>query len=228
MLRVIKQHLQKQLIFFNYNSSISNIPLGCCEKALEYVNIMIAHTKSEQYKFPFSCDDILHSDKWALFIVVLSKIMWSPPPQLNVRENKDFRDIATKLYLLNKMLHGLDIHPSRKMPNIFYFRHPIGTIVGEFECQDFLVLYQQCTIGANIGVKAIGNPVLGRGVALLAGAKVLGSCIIGDNVIFGSNSMVINSNIPSNSVVVGQYPNHRVMKNRYNVIDLFFNLQKED
>lgn len=111
--------------------------------------------------------------------------------------------LPTKLYLLNKALHGVDIYFTTNLPEIFLLVHPIGTIIGRAQFADYFIAYQGCTVGClNDGI----FPTFEGKTILYANASVLGNCIIGDNVCFAAGSMVVNKNIEANKIVMGQSP----------------------
>jgi serine O-acetyltransferase len=117
--------------------------------------------------------------------------------------------VATKLFSVNKALHGLDLFYSVRLPEIFLLVHPVGTVIGNAEYQDELVIYQNCTIGSQDGV----YPKFGKGVVLYSRTSVLGGTVVGDDVVFAANSFVIDAEIPAHSIVVGQHPAHRILPN---------------
>lgn len=131
-------------------------------------------------------------------------------------------DIATKLFLLNKYLHGLDLYFSVDLPEVYMFVHPVGTVIGgHTQYSNKIVFYQNCTVG---GVFQNGNyiyPKFGENIVLYSRTSVVGECNIGNNIIFGANSFVIKSDIPSNSIVTGSYP-HNVITQKPSVDIQFF------
>jgi serine O-acetyltransferase len=126
--------------------------------------------------------------------------------------------VATKLFSVNKTLHGLDLFYSVRMPEVFLLVHPVGTVIGNAEYADELVVYQNCTIGSQDGV----YPRFGTGVVLYSRTSVLGGTVVGDDVVFAANSFVIGAEIPAHSIVVGQHPSHRVLPNPHPVHDRIF------
>ena len=145
--------------------------------------------------------DHLNGDHFASFLYFLSNSAWR-------MRGED--GLATRLFYLNKIMHGLDLFYSVEMPDVFMLVHPVGTVLGRATYRDYLVVYQNCTVGADTTV----YPSFGEGVVLYSRTSVLGACNVGDNVVFAANSLVIDSDVPSDSLVVGQYPNHRVLPNR--------------
>ena len=146
-----------------------------------------------------------------MYLYLLSNTIW-----------KNDGDIAcaSKIFLLNKTLHGIDVFYSVELPEIFLFVHPIGTILGNAKYSNYFVAYQNCTVGSTEdGI----YPSFDEEVALYSGSSVIGNCSIGTNSIIGSNSFIINSDIGSNKVVLGAYPNNRIIKNKRRVIKACFN-----
>ncbi len=144
--------------------------------------------------------DHLNADHMASFLWFLGNSAW--------RDGGE--DIAVRLSYLNKTMHGLDLFHSVAMPDIFVLAHPLGSVIGRGTFGNFLVVYQQVTIGAAESGSAF--PTLGEGVAMYAGSAVIGDCLVGDNVVFAAHSMLVDTHVPSGSMVVGRYPEHRLLK----------------
>lgn len=152
----------------------------------------------------------LNSDHYCSFIYLLS--------------NEAYRDdaivLAEKLFYLNKTLNGLDCFYSITLPDIFLFVHPVGTVLGNAEYANYLVVYQNVTVGSTL---AGDYPRFKEGCILYSKASVIGDCQLGENVIVGANALVLNSDIKSQHSVVGQYPEHRVVTAKANVARDVFN-----
>lgn len=144
--------------------------------------------------------DHLNGDHAATFLYLLSNTAW--------HEANDDR-LPTKLFYLNKIMHGLDLFYSVQMPDVFLLVHPLGAVLGKATYSDYLVVYQSATVGADAGT----YPRFGEGVILYSSSSVIGDCEVGSNVVFGANSMVVNAEVPNDTVVVGQYPSHRFIPN---------------
>ena len=147
--------------------------------------------------------DHLHGDHFATFLYFVANSVW--------RDGHE--GLAVRLSYLNKIMHGLDLYFAVEMPQIFILVHPVGTVIGRAKYSDYLVVYQNCTVGAD----GVQYPTIGPEVILYAGSSVIGDCHIGRNVVVGANAMVVNSSVPADSVVVGQYPDHRCLPNRRSV-----------
>lgn len=168
---------------------------------LERVEFCFSHIKRKYY-FQDSqvVFDHLHSDHMAMLIYFLANTIW--------RETGD-TSLPTRLFYLNKIMHGLDLYYSVLMPEIFLLIHPVGTVLGNASYKNFLVVYQNVTVGADTDV----YPKFGEEVILYSRSSVLGDCVVGRNVVFAANTFVINTDIPENVLVVGQYPNQRHLPN---------------
>jgi len=59
------------------------------------------------------------------------------------------KNVCEKIYCLNKCLNAIDIYFEVELPNIFLLVHPLGTVLGKAKYNDFLLVYQQCTVGSN-------------------------------------------------------------------------------
>lgn len=180
--------------------------------ALERIEHCIGSINKKYYQSDSIAEfNILNSDHYAMFLYFLSNTVY---------QKEGDSSLASKIFLLNKSLHGLDVFHSISLPEIFYFVHPVGTVLGNASYSDYFVVYQGCTVGAtSSGI----YPSFSKGVVLYEKSSVIGDCSVGENVIIGSNSSIINSEIQSNRVVVGNYPNHRILRNKANVIADMFN-----
>jgi serine O-acetyltransferase len=153
--------------------------------------------------------DHLNTDHMATFLYLLGNTVWSDEGDI---------ELPTRLFYLNKILHGLDLFFSIKMPDIFLLVHPVGTVLGNAHYEDYFVAYQNCTVGAVTD----SYPAFKAGTILYSGCTVLGSCQLGENVILAANSMLVNTDIPNNSLVLGQYPFHKVVSNSKTVRERCF------
>jgi serine O-acetyltransferase len=134
-----------------------------------------------------------------MFLYRLSNILYN--------ETSD-RTIPTKLFLLNKLLHGIDIFYEINLPDIFILNHPVGTVLGRGNYADYLIVCQRCTVGNNRGI----YPTFGKFTTLYPGATVLGNCNIGENCAIASESFLLDTNLKSDSLYIGN-PQSYVIKN---------------
>ena len=152
----------------------------------------------------------LHGDHYAMFLYLLSNTIWE------VDKNEH---LASKIFLLNKTLHGIDAFYGIKLPEIFLFVHPVGTVLGNAKYSNYFVVYQNCSIGAN---DKLIYPSFEAETLLFSKSTVIGSCVIGKNTIFGANSFILDSKVEDNSIVVDTFPNHRILKSNKCVMDMMF------
>lgn len=145
--------------------------------------------------------DHLNADHMASYLWFLGNSVW--------RETGN-ESFSTRVSYLNKIMHGLDLFHFIEMPDIFLLMHPVGTVIGRAAFGDYLVVSQNCTIGA----EGTAFPSLGRGVVLNSGSSIIGDCQVGDDVVFGARSFIINTAIPDRTLVLGSYPAHRLIPNQ--------------
>ncbi len=153
--------------------------------------------------------DHLNGDHFASFLYFMGNTAWRDTGE---------EELPTRLFYLNKIMHGLDLFYSVEMPEVFMLVHPVGTVLGRARYGNFMVVYQNCTVGADTNI----YPRFGEGVILYSRSSVLGDCAVGNNVVFAANSLVIDTSVPDDTVVVGQYPKHRFVTNTRSVQERCF------
>jgi serine O-acetyltransferase len=121
-----------------------------------------------------------------MFLWYLSNTLW--------REGYD-NITCSKIYYLNKVLHGLDCMYDTLMPDIFLIFHSGGTMLGKASYSDFFVALQGCTVGSQKG----NYPVFGKGVALTANSSVIGKCTIGDRCTVSTRTTIFQKNIENDN-----------------------------
>jgi serine O-acetyltransferase len=144
-----------------------------------------------------------HSVTWSIFLYRVARIL----------NNQSFEREADVVYYLNKIMHSVDWYHGIDLPVHFMAEHPLGSVLGRAEYNDYLFVYQGTTVGGNRKNGKLFYPHLGNNVVLYANSTVLGDTKIGDNVIVSANSYLINETVPSNSIVFGQSP-HIVVKQK--------------
>lgn len=133
----------------------------------------------------------LHGDQYAMWLYFLSNELF--------RQGGDAA-VCSKLFLLNKALHGCDIYYEVALPEIFLLVHPLGTVLGRGDYQDYFVSYQRCGIGSNRDI----YPRLGKHVTLRPGAAVLGKSVVGDNCQIAAETLVLDTDISAGTLVMGR------------------------
>lgn len=147
----------------------------------------------------------LHSDQYAQFLYFLSNTLWIES------QNKHMCD---KIIYLNKLLNGFFFSYKCKLPDIFFLTHPVGSIIGNADYSDFLVISQNVTI--NTGEDTSGKlcPKLGKGLYLAAGAKIIGTETVGDRVSVGVDAVLYNQEVENDMVVERAATGEMKIRNR--------------
>lgn len=158
----------------------------------------------------FNEDGIVHfnhlmSDQYCMYLYMLANSIYN---------HRGDETLATKLYYLNKALHGVDIYFTAQLPTIFLLVHPVGTIIGRAKFSDYFIAYQGVTVGClNEGV----FPTFKGKTIMYSNAKILGDCEIGDNVCLAADCTVINKTIADNSIVISKGSQLIILPNEKNI-----------
>jgi serine O-acetyltransferase len=134
--------------------------------------------------------DYLHSSQYCQYLYYLANTIWR-------EEGEEGRGAATRLFLLNKALNGIDLFYEIEMPRIFFIGHSVGIVLSKATYGDYLVLYQNVTVGKNHGVA----PVIGEGVVLYPSSAVIGRCRVADGSVLAQGVGVVNQDTPGNCMV---------------------------
>lgn len=197
---------QMQNNFFDLNEVDKEIIKLAGKIALDRCEVSFSMCLNKYYhKDGVTYFDPLHSGQYAIYLYYLSNTLY--------KEFKSER-LASTVYYLNKVMHSIDIYFEVELPNVFYFEHPVGTVLGRAKYSDKLVAYQNCTVGGNKGK----YPTIGENVSLLSYSCILGDSTIGDNCIISSHTYIKDEDIPSNSIVFGSSPNLIIKPNNKNII----------
>jgi serine O-acetyltransferase len=161
--------------------------------------------------WPQDALDVLHTSQYTTFLYFLGNQCWL---------QSGSRSVCNKLFGLNKALNGIDLFYETKMPEIFFIGHSVGIVIANVQLSDYLVLFQNCTIG-RVGEK---RPEIGRGVVLFPSAAIVGACRVGDNTVVSQGCALSNIDIPGNTLVFrgDRYPIFKPMSQRY--VEEFFRL----
>jgi len=154
----------------------------------------------------------LHGDHYSMFLYLLSNTCY---------KQSGNEDIAAKLFLLNKTLFGIDAYYKIELPEIFMFIHPVGTILGNATYKNNFVVYQGVTIGATTDWVYAS---FSESTILYSNCSIIGNCKLGSNFVLAANASLVNCVIPANKIVVGNYPDHRILENKNNLISKYFSI----
>lgn len=132
----------------------------------------------------------LHGDQYAMWLYVLANELHRQGAPAST---------CSKLFLLNKALHGLDAFYEVELPSVFLLVHPLGTVLGRGRYSDFFVAYQRCGVGSNHDI----YPTFGKHVTLRPGSAVLGACTVGDGCQIATESLLLDRDLPDNTLYIG-------------------------
>ena len=165
------------------------------EKYISYAMQRVEHCFSKiNNKYFFDGKNVifnhLHSDQYAMFLYYLSNTIYKQKGDLG---------LCSKIFLLNKTLHGVDAFYEVALPDIFLMIHPIATILGRGDYSDYFLIYQRCGIGSNHDI----YPKLGKFLSMHPGSSVLGNCLVGDNCTLAAESLLLDNNLANTSLYIG-------------------------
>lgn len=137
----------------------------------------------------------LNGDQYSMFLYILCNVAYKQGAP---------DDIPSKIFLLNKMLHGVDAFYEIELPSIFLFVHPLGTVLGRGIYSDYFLVYQRCGVGSNHEI----YPTIGPFTTLRPGSSILGKCILGSNNTIAADSLLLDQDLSNNQVYIGNPRNH--------------------
>lgn len=212
----ICDYLSKQLdTFYPDENNINKISLlEIVNLAMENIEICFSKIVSPYYiKNNNSFFNHLNGDHYCSFLYQVSRRAYL----------KNEIDIATKTFLLNKLLFGIDVFYTVDLPKHYIFVHPIGTVLGSGAIySNYFVVYQGVTVGSNYnGI----YPKFSNKTILFSNSSVIGNSEIGENFVLGGKSSIINMAIDKNKVVIGNFPNNKILNNEKNGIHKYFCLK---
>lgn len=131
--------------------------------------------------------DYLHSSQYCIYLYYLSNTIW---------KNSGDTTAPTKLFLLNKALNAIDCFYEIEMPEIFFIGHSAGIVLAKATYGNYLVLYQNSTVGKNHGVA----PVIEDGVIMYPNTAIIGRCHVRANTVLSQGTGIINRDTPGNVI----------------------------
>lgn len=149
----------------------------------------------------------LHMDQYSTFLYYYSNNIWK------MEEDTKFAD---KLILLNRALSGMWFSYKNNLPDIFCLVHPVGTVLGNANYDDYLVVLQNVTVNT-----VRGNPGeywlnIGKGCYLSAGAKIIGNGNIGNWCTLGVNTVLHNHPLDSGTIAYNNSEGKLIIKQHDN------------
>lgn len=132
--------------------------------------------------------DVLHSTQYCIFLYYLANTIWK-------REGD--RTICTKLFLLNKALNAIDLFYEIEMPEVFFIGHSAGIVLAKASYGNYLVLYQNSTVGKNHGEA----PSISDGVIMYPNSAIIGRSNVAKNSVISQGASVINNDTSPDCIV---------------------------
>ena len=132
--------------------------------------------------------DYLHSEQNTIFLAYLANTVW---------RNREDENLATKLFYLNKTLNGFHCFYDTPLPERFFIGHSLGIVLVRTRYPEYLVLYQNCTVGKNHGAE----PTLEEGLVMYPASAIIGPCHIRANTVLAQGCSVVNRDTPGNCYV---------------------------
>ena len=161
------------------------------DRVLDRLDMCFLHVKNKYYhNNNETLFNPLHVAQWTMFLYTIGN-------EISKAGNLDLCDM---IYGLCKMVSSADLFYAVRMPDMWFFDHPQGSVIGRADYSNFFTFSQGCTVGNNKGK----YPSLGEHVSMMSNSKILGNCKIGDHVILSANTLVIDKDIPPYSIVFGE------------------------
>lgn len=154
----------------------------------------------------------LNADQYLIFIYYCSNISFCV-----------FIDVplASKLFYLNKALHGFHCMYDTILPEVFVIVHGSGIVLGKAVYSNYLVICHGCTVGSN---SKFESPNLGQFLMMYPNSSIIGNSVISNNCCISNGSFVNDEFVSSNSLVFGSSPNLVIKKNRRDRLSYFFSV----
>lgn len=156
--------------------------------------------------------DPLHSSQYCTYLYFLSNTIWTREPESV--------NACTRLFLLNKALNAIDLFYEISMPEVFFIGHSVGIVLAKATYGNYLVLYQNSTIGKNHGIA----PVLGDGVILYPNSAIIGRCRIGNRTVVSQGTSVVNRDTPADCIIFQQSGGILIKNRKHIILNDFFRI----
>ncbi|MGO4306644.1 MULTISPECIES: hypothetical protein [unclassified Cupriavidus] len=144
----------------------------------------------------------LHSSQYCQFLYYLANTIW---------RNERNAEVCTKLFLLNKTLNAIDLFYEIDMPEVFFIGHSVGIVLAKATYGNYLVLYQNSTVGKNHGVA----PVIGEGVVMYPNSAIIGRSHVRNGSVISQGVSVLNRETPGDCLTYAGEGGDLVFKPAY-------------
>lgn len=137
--------------------------------------------------FKDSLFEYYNSLQYATFLYLLANEQW--------RRGFD-AILSERLFCLNKALNSIDLYYSVQLPEVFLISHGVGSVIGNAQYGDRLVVFQNVTVGRIGKLK----PVIGENVVIYPGATITGKSVVGNNCVISAGTILHNVIVPDNTI----------------------------
>jgi serine O-acetyltransferase len=127
--------------------------------------------------------NVLQSSQHTIFLYFLANTIWTQSGDTAA---------PTRLFLMNKALNGIDLFYEIAMPQVFYIGHSVGIVLAKATYGEFLVLYQNSTIGRHKDQ----IPVIGEGVVVYPNSAIVGRSVVGNGAVISQGTSVLGRKVP--------------------------------
>jgi serine O-acetyltransferase len=208
----IVTYLDNQLLnFFPDGKSSKDILNKNIDESLDRMMFSLKHVKLGGY----TNFNILHSDLYAQFIYYVSNTVW---------KNDSDKLTASKLFYLNKALHGLNCMYDTELPDIFLLIHCVGSVLGKATYGDYFVACHNITVGSDRGY----SPVIEKGVYMGPGSSIIGKSLVRSFTHLAINSVILHTDTTEQSVAVGAQDTLSFKPMKRNLIkEIYFSINEE-
>lgn len=132
--------------------------------------------------------DPYFTSQYASFLYILGNAIW---------KSTGDRDLPTKLFILNKALHSIDLFYEVEMPPVFLIGHAVGIVLAKATYGNYFAVFQNSTVGR------FGDdvPILGDGVIMFPNTAIIGRSNVASATVVSQGTSLINTNTPGNVTV---------------------------
>jgi len=145
--------------------------------------------------------NVLQSSQHAIYLYFLANTIWKRSGET---------ESPTRLFLMNKALNGIDLFYEIAMPQVFYIGHSVGIVLAKAIYGEFLVLYQNSTVGRHKDQ----IPVIGQRVVLYPNTAVIGRSVVEDDAVVSQGVSVVNKHVPKGAMAFAGPPGELVFRPR--------------
>ena len=178
--RYLSRQLENICPQFDESAQIDEQAISTAVRRTNYCVSKIKQFKGNQF-------DHLNSGHYATFLYYVSHALWI---------NGDAHN-ATRVFLLNKALNGIDLFYEVKMPDVFIIGHTVGMVFAKANYGNACIFHQGCTVGR----KNDDRPTLERGIILYPQSSVIGACLVRENTVISPGVQLIDTDTPGNCIV---------------------------